>query len=418
MIKAKMTANIPLPLVEGADIYNNFFKWLDSKKAFYPKLELINKDGYRTVISKNTISNKEKIMEIPLDLIITYKKAMNSPLNRKLKGLLECEHTIFSIFLLEEKEIGDKSYWRPYIDILPPNFNNMAIYFDNSLLELLKGTLALEKIIGRRQHLKSDYDKLCMFEPTFGERFTFDDFVWGRLVTITRIFGFSIGGHKTSGLVPLADMLNHKNPDRNTSETETSWEFDDQSTSFSIVSNRNIKTGREIYDSYGFKCNSRFFVNYGFTVENNDDDDETSLFGDQFHITGFFRPTREGIEKTKNMFSTVRKTVTESDKWNRELKILYKIQSEVDHRLSEFGGDQNYYNSKLSEQGGGIDFRRRCCYMMCASELNVLKKFERMCNYLIPILSSKKFNKIIDKKGRIIKSGIPLIDEYLASVTK
>lgn len=30
-----------------------------------------------------------------------------------------------------------------------------------------------------------------------------------------------------------------------------------------------IKSGEEIHDSYGSKCNSRFLLNYGFTQPNN-----------------------------------------------------------------------------------------------------------------------------------------------------
>ena len=31
-----------------------------------------------------------------------------------------------------------------------------------------------------------------------------------------------------------------------------------------------IKRGEQVYDSYGKKCNSRFFLNYGFINLNND----------------------------------------------------------------------------------------------------------------------------------------------------
>ena len=35
----------------------------------------------------------------------------------------------------------------------------------------------------------------------------------------------------------------------------------------------NVKKGQEVFDSYGIKCNSRFLLNYGFTVENNEDNE-------------------------------------------------------------------------------------------------------------------------------------------------
>ena len=59
-------------------------------------------------------------------------------------------------------------------------------------------------------------------------------------------------------------MLNHKRPQ------QTAWEFIDKRNGFVIESKENIDRGEQVYDSYGKKCNSRFFLNYGFIVENND----------------------------------------------------------------------------------------------------------------------------------------------------
>lgn len=80
----------------------------------------------------------------------------------------------------------------------------------------------------------------------------------------SRIFGIKINGRKTDSLCPLADMLNHKRP------RHTQWYFSDEFNSFVIQSLEDIEVGSEIFDSYGKKCNSRFLLNYGFIVENND----------------------------------------------------------------------------------------------------------------------------------------------------
>ena len=39
---------------------------------------------------------------------------------------------------------------------------------------------------------------------------------------------------------------------------------------FIIEALEDIERGDPVYDSYGKKCNSRFFLNYGFIVLNND----------------------------------------------------------------------------------------------------------------------------------------------------
>lgn len=61
-------------------------------------------------------------------------------------------------------------------------------------------------------------------------------------------------------MVPLADMLNHK---RSGSE-ETEWIFDDATNTFVVKALKKISRNQEIHFTYGSKCNSKLFVNYGF----------------------------------------------------------------------------------------------------------------------------------------------------------
>jgi histone-lysine N-methyltransferase SETD3 len=109
-----------------------------------------------------------------------------------------------------------------------------------------------------------EYDAIARACPEFGA-FHHLEFVWARLAVITRIFGFEIGTYKTDGLVPMADMLNHKRPH------ETMWTFDNGMNSFTITSTKRLLKGAQIFDSYGRKCNSRYVVNYGFSLDANED---------------------------------------------------------------------------------------------------------------------------------------------------
>jgi len=70
-------------------------------------------------------------------------------------------------------------------------------------------------------------------------------------------------GHRTSAMVPHADMLNHYRP------RETKWTFDEERQAFTITTLQSIPAGAQVYDSYGQKCNHRFLLNYGFAVEDN-----------------------------------------------------------------------------------------------------------------------------------------------------
>jgi len=84
------------------------------------------------------------------------------------------------------------------------------------------------------------------------------------MMVSSRIFGMNIEGTKTDGFVPMADMLNHKRP------KQTTWSYIDAKGGFVIEALHDIGRNEEVFDSYGKKCNSRFFLNYGFIVWNND----------------------------------------------------------------------------------------------------------------------------------------------------
>ncbi len=95
----------------------------------------------------------------------------------------------------------------------------------------------------------------------------------------SRIFGIVINGDKTDAFVPVAgiffknlpflkipfiDMLNHRRP------KQTSWFYSDEKKGFIIESLEDLNRGEQVCDSYGRKCNSRFFLNYGFINLDND----------------------------------------------------------------------------------------------------------------------------------------------------
>jgi protein-histidine N-methyltransferase len=57
--------------------------------------------------------------------------------------------------------------------------------------------------------------------------------------------------------------MNHRRP------RDTSWSYDDTLQSFTVQSLREMEMNEEVFDSYGKKCNSRYLLNYGFTVLDN-----------------------------------------------------------------------------------------------------------------------------------------------------
>lgn len=124
--------------------------------------------------------------------------------------------------------------------------------------------LPLEQVRDKINDIEYDYKLIGKVEPEFQQRYSLEEFSKMRMIVSSRIFGIKINGKKTDCLCPLADMLNHYRP------RQTQWFYSDELDSFVIQSINEINPNEEIFDSYGKKCNSRFFLNYGFIVENND----------------------------------------------------------------------------------------------------------------------------------------------------
>lgn len=140
---------------------------------------------------------------------------------------------------------------------------DFPIFFTEDEKAFLKGSPFLNQINEKIEDIKVDYNLICKEVPDFAQ-FSLEEYSEVRMMVSSRIFGITINGVKTDGFVPYADMLNHKRP------RQTTWFYSDQREGFIIEACDDIPRGSQVYDSYGRKCNSRFFLNYGFINMNND----------------------------------------------------------------------------------------------------------------------------------------------------
>jgi protein-histidine N-methyltransferase len=172
------------------------------------------------------------------------------------------KHIYLMIYLLVDR-MDPNSFFKPYYDILPETLNNMPVFWQPHELKYLEGSYLLEQIDERNVAIEADYIAICNVAPQLRTIATLDEFKWARMCVCSRNFGLVINGMQTAAMVPYADMLNHYRP------RETKWQYDDAVQGFTVVAVQGIAAGAQVYDSYGRKCNHRFLLNYGFSVENN-----------------------------------------------------------------------------------------------------------------------------------------------------
>ena len=263
-------------LEEQKELFTRLIKWLKSNGSYFPLLDIkhYNERFRGVILNKSVVKNKE-ILKIPNCCIMTTIKAMKSLAGQELirSGWKSyCSHTPLALYLLEEKMKFD-SYWKPYIDIIPKTYDDFPQFYKDEELKQLKGSFVLEMIRSRNLNLEQEFNEIKRYLPVFSRKITLTDYIWGRIAVVSRVFHIDLDNNESSeGLVPMADMLNHE------IEPATTWCFDNKKNSFVISSNRFMKKNNEIFDTYGPKCNSRYLVNYGFTLENNDSNNQAVLF--------------------------------------------------------------------------------------------------------------------------------------------
>jgi len=239
--------------------------WLIIENSFLDNIKIkFHTNDNREIFSQKDIDLNESILEISLKCMMTTELGKETEIGKEVidkKLSLYSKHNWISFILLENLCKSD-SIWRTYIDILPKNFDNVPIFFKKDYLNMLKGCTCLSKILSKIASLQTEYKFLFNNLETF-KKYSLAEYIWARTVVITRIYGVVIDGIKTQALVPFADMLNHNN------NPETQWFFDDINKVFKILSKKKFSANVPIYDNYGKKCNSRFFVNYGFVLDRN-----------------------------------------------------------------------------------------------------------------------------------------------------
>ena len=222
----------------------------------------------RGVHAREYIPPNSVCMLIPRRCLITVEMGQATPIGQAISNsdldLDAPKHIYLMVYLLWDRKInGRNSFFAPYYDILPKTLNNMPIFWTEPELAQLEGSYLLHQIADRNHAIAEDYHSICAIAPQLKHICSLQEFKWARMCVCSRNFGLQIDGHRTSALVPHADMLNHYRP------RETKWTFDEERNGFTITTLQPIAAGAQVYDSYGQKCNHRFLLNYGFAVEEN-----------------------------------------------------------------------------------------------------------------------------------------------------
>jgi len=234
-------------------------RWLATNGADLRKVYFDS--DQRILRVRRKIKAGEVILTVPPELFMSTTLART---DSKIIQLLEKKmelgtHQLISIYMLEEmKNKGGNTFWQPYIDVLPPRYDDIPIFWTDEEVGELQGD-ALSRLERRRKTLTDDYEQIVQHCPGFKETASLEEFMWARTAVITRTYGIRVNNEKITTNLPIDFVMHANKPD-------TTWGFDASKGCYHITAVRDIPKNKFLTITYGKKANSRFLVNYGFCL--------------------------------------------------------------------------------------------------------------------------------------------------------
>lgn len=371
-------------------VFKAFRKWLKLNGCQISLTKVRNfEQKFRGVCAATYLPPYTKIVFIP-DSLILYPEQCYSVLPPTTVIPFKSYHSIYAFFLAVESK-NPKSFWAPYLNILPKDFSNFPVFFDNREIQILRGSSLLKMLEIQRQENVEDFSMVAETGLC-----TFEEFLKGKLLVSSRLHSIP-AQNDLSGLVPFADMFNHRRL------SKISWSYDFDNKGFYIETANTSNRGEEIFIDYGSKSNIKLMLAYGFALEENEDDefvmflklnkaDELKDLKQElirkvlfFHLTmktdskyfqdllGFLRlkfcQDSEFIKKNQEKFYNLKNIqfVTIEN----EVKVIDYLQTKCEKYLSEFGE----FEGDLKESQGNM----RNCWLVREGEIRVLKWGIRFC---------------------------------------
>lgn len=266
---------------ESDDILNSeFLSWFNSNGGKSPSIGLKTFDGMgRGIEVLKNINSNDEIIRIPNKLIFSTRDLGNSndKIHQQFSLLLSKdkdggEESIIAALLLE-KQRGIKSFFKPYIDILPKYVSNL-IHFNEEELKELQNPEFENDAMNSQKKVNLSFQTFLKIAPSVWPNdlnindITLQDYHWASSIVDSR--GLRFRGQVY--LAPLADMFNYApHSDRRESSAGEFYlkhhQLGDEE--LVILADRAQSKGTQLPEDYGDNSDQIYLQYHGFVPEYN-----------------------------------------------------------------------------------------------------------------------------------------------------
>jgi hypothetical protein len=223
--KLKANQNLLTWLEENGDVYlKDQSTWGSAPHPLAVSTETVdeitNESTGRGLLARRSINEGDELISIPLRLCMTINSAREALGNKLISSgtneyLAIAAHLIYEKFVLKEK-----SFWKPYLDVLPLSVEevNPTFTWSDEDLAFLEGSPVVAATRSLQAKLEREYEAMKAKLKKFGgvipefpeESFSLQNWIWAFTILFSRAIRLqSVKEGETLALVPYADFINH-----------------------------------------------------------------------------------------------------------------------------------------------------------------------------------------------------------------
>jgi len=246
------------------------------------KDEITNESSGRGLLARRDINDGDNLLKVPMKLCMT-KSSARKALGKDVFPREMNEYLAIACQLIHERYVlGEKSFWKPYVDVLPETEEvNPTFTWSDEDLSFLNGSPVIAATKSLQMKLQREYDDLLggtdglcnQYPDRFPkEHYTYENWIWAFTMLFSRAIRLrSLSGGETLAMVPYADLINHSPFSQAYIDAREGgdWLFSSGEEEVILYADRGYRRMEQIYISYGQKSNAELLLLYGFAVERN-----------------------------------------------------------------------------------------------------------------------------------------------------
>ncbi|KFO80765.1 SET domain-containing protein 4, partial [Cuculus canorus] len=259
-------------------------------------------DTGRGLMTTKALQVRDLIISLPEKCLLTTATVLSSCLGEYIMKWKPPVSPLIALctFLIAEKHAGEKSLWKPYLDVLPKTYT-CPVYLEHDVVSLFPEPLrkkALEQRTMVHELYMSSKDFFFSLQPLFAENtetiFNYSALEWAWCTVNTRTIYVKHSQREcfslepdVYALAPYLDLLNHS------PNVQVKGAFNEQTRSYEIRTNSQCKKYEEVFICYGPHDNQRLLLEYGFVAMNNP---HSSVYVSSDTLLKYFPP----VDKQRN----------------------------------------------------------------------------------------------------------------------